>query len=155
MEAKVVWQGGMKLEGTADSGHHVPLSAKVTEGGDGSGFTPMELIAIGLAGCTALDVISILRKKRQDVTAFEVQVHAERAAEHPKVFTCAGIDYIVAGHEVDELAVLRSIELSVTRYCPAHAMFREVFPMGMEYHIFEVEGDGSRRLVTSGEYSAP
>jgi putative redox protein len=153
MKAKVVWQGGMKFDGTADSGHHVPLSAKMTEGGDGSGFTPMELIAIGLAGCTALDVIAILRKKRQDVTDFEVQVRAERAAEHPKVFTRAVIDYTLAGHGIDEVAVLRSIELSATRYCPAHAMFHEVFPIGMLYHVYEVDLDGSRRLVTSGEYS--
>jgi putative redox protein len=152
VEAKVTWQGGMKLDGTADSGHIVPLSAKPSEGGDGSGFTPMELIATGLAGCTALDVISILSKKRQDVTDFEVQVHASRAAEHPKVFTAAVIEYIVTGRGVDEAAVVRSIELSATHYCPAHAMFHKVFPIEMKYHIYEAGEDGERRLVKSGEY---
>jgi putative redox protein len=143
----------MKLDGAADSGHTVSLSAKVSEGGDGSGFTPMELIATGLAGCTALDVISVLTKKRQDVTDFEVQVHAARAAEHPKVFTGAVIEYLVTGRGVDEVAVVRSIELSATRYCPAHAMFREVFPIEMKYQIFEAEENGERHLVLRGEYT--
>lgn len=147
-----MWQGGMKLEGTADSGHRVPLSAKLSEGGDASGFTPMELIATGLAGCTALDVISILTKKRQAVTDFEVQVHATRAAEHPKVFTGAVIEYLVTGRGVDEAAVVRSIELSATRYCPAHAMFNKVFPIKMKYRIFDAGEAGERRLVKSGEY---
>jgi len=152
VEAKVTWQGGMKLDGTADSGHIVLLSAKPSEGGDGSGFTPMELIATGMAGCTALDIISILQKKRQDVTAFEVQVHAPREKEHPKVFTRALLEYFITGRGVDEEAVVRSIELSATRYCPAQAMFSKVFPIEWRYHIFEAGEDGDRRLVKSGEY---
>ncbi len=78
---------------------------------------PMELIAIGLAGCTAMDVISILKKKRQHVTDFEVRVHAQRAEEHPKVFIAAEIEYLIYGHQVDEQAVRRSIELSAKTYC--------------------------------------
>jgi putative redox protein len=142
----------MSFDGTADSGFHVPLSAKKSAGGDEQGFIPMELIATGLAGCTAMDVISILQKKRQDVTGFEVQVHARRAAEHPKVFTQAVIEYFVTGKGVDEEAVVRSIELSATRYCPAQAMFRDVFPITLKYHIFEAENEGNR-LVKSGEYT--
>lgn len=153
MEAKVIWKGGMKLDGTADTGFHVPISADVSVGGDGQGFKPMELIATGLAGCTALDVISILHKKRQDVTDFEVQVHARRSPEHPKVFVHAVIEYFVTGHRVDEAAVLRSIELSATRYCPAQAMFKDVFPIELKYHIFEAGEGGERKLVKSGEYS--
>ena len=90
MEAKVDWKGRLTFTGTADFGFSVQLGAKAAVGGDDDGFRPMELIAMGLAGCTAMDVISILRKKRQDVTEFEVQVHVERAEEHPKVFTEAG-----------------------------------------------------------------
>jgi len=153
VEAKVTWKGGLKLDGTADTGFHVPISAAVAVGGDGQGFKPMELIATGLAGCTALDVISILQKKRQDVTDFEVQVHARRAPEHPKVFTRAVIEYIISGHGVDEAAVKRSIELSATRYCPAQAMFKDVFPIELKYSIFEAGEDGERKLIKSGEYS--
>jgi len=122
-------------------------------GGDNDGVRPMEMLAIGLAGCTAMDVISILTKKRQDVTQFEVQVHAERAAEHPKVFTGAVIEYFVVGRGVEEEAVVRAIELSAVRYCPAQAMFSKVFPIELKYHIFEDLGDGQRSLVKSGVYA--
>ena len=141
----------MKLDGSADSGFHVPLSARLADGGDEQGFLPMELIATGLAGCTALDVISILQKKRQDVTGFEVQVHIQRALGHPRVFTHALIEYYVTGREIDEAAVVRSIELSATRYCPATAMFRRVCTMQRKYYLFEAGDDGTRRLVKSGE----
>jgi putative redox protein len=153
MEARVTWQGRLSFIGTADSGYQLPLGTEKSVGGDEDGFRPMELIATGLAGCTAMDVISILAKKRQDVTAFDVQVHAERADDHPKVFTHAIIDYIVVGHGVDEAAVVRAIELSVTRYCPAHAMLGKVFPIEMHYLIYEDEGEERRSLVVSGEYT--
>ncbi|HSB66198.1 MAG TPA: OsmC family protein, partial [Anaerolineales bacterium] len=96
---------------------------------------PMELIAIGLAGCTAMDTISILQKKRQEVTAFEVQVHADRASEFPKVFTHIVIEYILTGHHVDPAAVERSIELSATKYCPAQAMISKVCSVEHKYSI--------------------
>jgi len=91
MEAKVNWQGRLTFIGTADSGFSVGLGGDAAAGGDSDGFRPMEMLAIGLAGCTAMDVISILGKKRQEVTDFEVKVHAGRAQEHPKVFTYAVI----------------------------------------------------------------
>ena len=150
MEAKVVWKQRLTLTGSAGSGFEVPLGTDAGVGGDEDGFRPMELIATGLAGCTAMDVISILQKKRQDVTGFEVRVHAERAPEHPKVFTSAVIEYIVTGRAVEETALLRAIELSATRYCPAQAMFEKVFPITLQYQIYEEE-NGRRRLVKSGE----
>jgi putative redox protein len=155
MEAKVTWEGGLSFLGTADSGFEVPLGGKKAAGGDEDGFQPMELIATGLAGCTAMDVISILRKKRQDVTRFEVEVHAQRAQEHPKVFTRALIEYFVTGRGVDEAAVVRSIELSTTRYCPAQAMLGQVMPIELKYHIYEDLGNHERSLVSSGSYIAP
>jgi putative redox protein len=115
----------------------------------------MELIATGLAGCTAMDVISILTKKREVVTAFEVQVHTRQAHEYPKVFTYALIEYFITGHRVSEEAVLRSIELSASIYCPAQAMLSRVMPIELKYHIFEDQGDGKRSLVKSGVYTPP
>jgi putative redox protein len=153
MEAKVTWQKNLVFTGTSDSGFELPLDTKASAGGEGNGFQPMELFAIGLAGCTALDVISILNKKRQEVTAFEVQAHVERAAEHPKVFTSGVIEYFVSGHCLDEAALVRSIELSAGRYCPAQAMLGMCMPIELKYHIFEDLGEGERRLVTSGIYS--
>jgi putative redox protein len=145
----------MSFTGSADTGFHVPLGAEASVGGDEDGFRPMELLLTGLAGCTAMDVISILQKKRQDVTAFTVQAHAERAEEHPKVITGAVLEYQVSGHAIDETALLRAIELSATRYCPAQAMFKAVFPMRLQYTIFEDEGEGRSRLVKQGEAAFP
>jgi putative redox protein len=151
LDAKVTWNGRMSFTGTADTGFSVPLGAEAAVGGDEDGFRPMELILTGLAGCTAMDVVSILQKKRQEVTAFNVRVHTERAEEHPKVVTSAVLEYQVSGHVLDEAAILRAIELSATRYCPAQAMFRSVFPMTLKYTIFEDEGENQRRLVKQGE----
>jgi putative redox protein len=106
-------------------------------GGDNDGFRPMELIAIGLAGCTAMDTISILLKKRQEITSFEVIVHAERADEHPKVFTNITVEYLIEGHAVDPAAVERAIELSATKYCPAQAMLEKAARIEHKYSIKE------------------
>jgi putative redox protein len=152
MQAKVNWKGRLSFEGVADSGYSINLGAEPDVGGDNDGFRPLELMALSLAGCTAMDVISILRKKRQDVTAFEVNVEAERADEHPKVFTQAIIKYQVCGHGVDEKAVLRAIELSAQRYCPAQAMLDSVFPIELRYQIFE-DADGKKSLVSEGRYT--
>jgi putative redox protein len=153
MEAKVNWQGRLTFTGTADSGFQLPLGTDQAVGGNNDGFRPMELLAVGLAGCTAMDVISILSKKRQEVTDFEVQVHAERAEEHPKVMTGAVIEYFVTGQNLDEAALLRAIELSATRYCPAQAMFGKLMPIELKYNIFEDRGQEQRELVKSGIYT--
>jgi len=152
MDASVKWKGRLTFQGTADTGFTLPLGSDPAVGGDNDGFRPMELIATGLAGCTAMDVISILQKKRQEVTAFDVKVHTERAKEHPKVFTSALIEYSISGHDVQEAAVRRAIELSATRYCPAHAMLGQVMPIVTKYFIYEDQGDGERSLAASGEY---
>lgn len=132
MEAKVTWKNRMTFTGTSDSGFEVPLGTSPEVGGDDDGFRPMELLAIGLAGCTAMDVISILQKKKQEVTAFEVQVHAERADEHPHVFTRIVIEYIISGASVDRAAVDRAVQLSSEKYCPAQAMFAKILPLELK-----------------------
>jgi putative redox protein len=138
MDAKVTWQQGLTFTGTADSGFSVPLGADPGAGGADDGFRPLELMAVSLAGCTAMDVISILKKKRQDVTAFEVRVHAERAQETPRVFTQIKVEYLVTGHHVDPAAVERAMELSKTTYCPAQAMLARVAEIVLGYEIIEV-----------------
>ncbi|MCK5634806.1 MAG: OsmC family protein [Anaerolineales bacterium] len=135
MDAKVTWSKRLSFTGEAGTGFSVPLGAKTNVGGDNDGFRPMELIAIGLAGCTAMDVMSILQKKRQDVTAFEVQLRSERAPDHPRVFTQMEIEYLISGHDVDETAVQRAIELSENKYCPAQAMFNQILPIKLSYKI--------------------
>lgn len=125
MDAKVVWKGRMSFDGSADSGFTLPLGTRQDVGGDNDGFKPMELLLVGLAGCTAMDVISILAKKRQDVTDFSVNAHGEQAEEHPRVFTRIHIDYVVTGRGVDIAAVERAVELSETKYCSAQAMLNK------------------------------
>jgi len=137
MEAKVIWKSNMSFIGSSDSGFVMPLGTSPEVGGNNDGFRPMELIAIGIAGCTAMDVISILKKKRQEVTSFEVLVHAERATEHPKVFTHLTIEYVIGGKDLSKEAVNRAVELSETKYCPAQSMFKQITPMDLKITYLE------------------
>ena len=115
MQASVNWDHGLTFTGTADSGFEIALGASPAVGGEDDGFRPLELMLVSLAGCTGMDVISILSKKRQDITGFRVRVDAERAEEHPKVFTAITVHYTVRGRNIDPAAVERAIELSETR----------------------------------------
>ena len=152
MDAKVIWKQGLSFKGIADTGFEVPLGAEPEVGGAKDGFQPLELLAVSLAGCTSMDVVSVLKKKQQDVTAFEVKVHADQADEFPKIFTHTVITYLVTGHNVDEAAVVRSIELSATKYCPAQAMLNKVVPMDLVYEIYEDEGGGKTKITKRGIY---
>jgi putative redox protein len=137
MDAKVIWSHGMSFTGTANSGFTINLGTDPSVGGDNDGFRPLELMAISLAGCTAMDVISILKKKQQDITAFEVRVHADQASEYPKVFTHITVEYLVQGHQVDPAAVERAIALSEEKYCPAQAMLAKAAQIEHTYQITE------------------
>lgn len=119
--AKVIWKGDMRFEGSADSGFRLPLDTNAANGG-GTGFSPMELLLVGLAGCTAMDVVAILKKKKQDVTGLEIGVQAERASEEPRVYTHIVVDYVITGNGIDPAAVNRAVELSETKYCSVEAM---------------------------------
>ena len=125
MHSKVVWKGGLAFTGSAEEGYLIPLDAKKAVGGHDMGFRPLQLFAIGLVGCTGMDVISILQKKRQEVTEFEVSAEIERSDQHPKVFTRIIITYAVTGKNIDRDAVERAVELSETKYCGAQAMLKE------------------------------
>jgi putative redox protein len=149
MNASVIWKGRMSFDGLTDSGFTVPIGTDPGVGGDNDGPRPLELLALGLAGCTAMDVISIIQKKRQQVSAYEVRVSAARAEDYPKVFTSAVIEYVVTGTNVDEAAVVRAIELSATRYCPAQAMLAKAFPMELIYTIYE---EGQAEPVKRGKW---
>jgi putative redox protein len=153
MKAKVTWQGNMRFLGMPDSGFPVPIDADPALGGTEGGVRPMEMIALGLASCTAMDVISILLKKRQKVSQLEVKVNAPRSPEYPKVFTSAVITYVATGHAIQEDAIVRAIELAATKYCPAQFMLAQAFPMELRYEIYE-EGDGDPRLIHQGTWQA-
>ena len=135
-DAKVVWKEGLAFEGIGGSGFTVSLDTLAEEGG-GTGFSPMELLLVSLAGCTAMDVISILKKKRQDVTGFEVRAHGLRADDHPKIYTDITLEYVVRGHGVDPKAIERAIELSETKYCSVAGMLKKAANVTTTFRVEE------------------
>ncbi len=139
-EGAVVWRGGLQFEGIAPSGQRLILDSAPEAGGTGAGLRPVELVLLALAGCTAMDVISILRKKRQEVTGFEVRVRGERAQEHPRVYTHITLEYIVRGRNISPEAVARAITLSEEKYCSVHAMLRPSVPIECGFRIEEDGG---------------
>lgn len=126
---------GMRFDVRLGTGHTLTLDAGEEHGGGNAGPRPVEILLGGLAGCTGMDVISILRKKRQQVVGYEVRVRGVRADEHPRVYTGITIEHIVTGHGVDPVAVARAIELSATRYCPTEAMLGVSVPISNAYEV--------------------
>jgi len=122
---------GLLLEGTTAHGR-VDLASSLDETGQGA--TPMELLAVALGGCTSMDVVSVLQKMRQPLEAFRVEVHGEKAEEHPKRFLSLEIVYYLKG-ALDEKKVERAIELSETRYCSVEATLRPAVPITSRYVI--------------------
>ena len=134
-EAKVIWQEEMRFEGTASSGHTLSLDSAPEHGGQDAGFRPMELLLVGLAGCTAMDVISILGKKRLEVSGLEVRVEGDRAESHPRVYEKIRIEYVIRGQDIPAQAVEQAIRLSEEKYCSASAMLRARAEITSSYRI--------------------
>lgn len=122
MKARVKWIEGMAFMGETGSGHAVVLDGAPENGGRNLGIRPMEMLLVGLAGCTAFDVLLILRRGRQDVTDCEVEVEAVRAEADPKVFTRIALRYVVTGRGLSADKVERAIALSKEKYCSASVM---------------------------------
>jgi putative redox protein len=138
MDATAVWKKGLSFTGTGlTTSFTLPIGADPKVGGENDGFRPPELLLIGLAGCTGMDVISVLTKKRQQVTAFEVKVHAERAEKDPQAFTSFAVEYVVTGKNIDPAAVKRAVELSETTYCGVMATLRHAGPVELTTTIRE------------------
>lgn len=132
-DAKVTWVEDKRFVGQASSGHAVVLDAGVEK----LGSSPMELLLIGLAGCTAYDVLSILQKKKQGVTGLEVSARAERAEEPPRVYTAIEVEYVVRGQGIKPKAVEDAIRLSDEKYCSASAMVGKTACITTRYRIVE------------------
>ncbi|MDD3807360.1 MAG: OsmC family protein [Candidatus Marinimicrobia bacterium] len=122
-----------------DSGHWVPIDADESLNGFNAGSRPMELVLEALAGCTAMDVLSILHKKHMTYDRFAIDIEAERAKEHPKVFTNIHVIYKFWGDNLLESAIQRAIELSETKYCSVNAMLRKSAKITSEYRLNEKE----------------
>ena len=123
--AQLTWIEDMQFVARADTGHAIVMDATEANGGFGSASGPMEVVLMGLLGCTAMDVISILKKKRQPVEGFKIFASGERATEHPKAYTAIHLEYVAYG-EVAAEALARAVQLSEEKYCGAIATVRGV-----------------------------
>lgn len=135
IEAKVRLTKEMEFIGTASSGHSLILDADDESGGRNRGFRPMELLLVGFGGCTGMDVISILRKKRQDVVGLEMNVKGEKTDSYPKVYKTVHIEYVITGTNIQKEAVERAIELSLTKYCSVGATLAKAGTITHSYRI--------------------
>lgn len=143
MNEKVVWEHDLVFTAVNESGNTAVL------GGE-KGIKPTEMFMMGLAGCTGMDVMSILIKKQQAITAFDVRIESTRRDTHPKAFLSVTVHYHVTGSNVDEAAVARSIELSGGKYCSVSATLEQIMPVVFMYHIYNTEG----QLVAEGTVDA-
>lgn len=135
-QAKVRWVAGMQFVGETGSGHAIVVDAP-TPGGRNTGPSPMELLLVGLAGCTAMDIVNILGKKRQPFRGVEVNVQGEQREEPPNIYTDIHVEYVVYGKGVSEKAVEQAIALSEEKYCSAAAMMNKVAKITTSFRIVE------------------
>ena len=136
-KAKVTLVDGMQFVGAADSGHAVVMDAPASSSGGNTGSRPMELLLMAFGGCSGMDVISILRKKKQNVSKFETNVDGEMAEDYPHMYTALHIEYVVTGKNISEEAVKRAIELSLDKYCSVGATLGKAAKITHSYKIIQ------------------
>jgi putative redox protein len=137
MKAKVKWVQDVMFVGESGSGHSVIMDGAPDAGGRNVGFRPMEMMLLGLAGCSAFDVVLILKRGRENVTDCVVEVDADRAETDPKVFTQVRVRYIVTGKGLDANKVERAVKLSEEKYCSATAIIAKTAQMSHEIVILD------------------
>ena len=134
-KSKITFTDGMQFVGVADSGHAVVMDAPASVGGNNTGANPMELLLMAFGGCSGMDVISILRKKKQNVSKLELDVEGEMAKDHPHMYTSMHIEYMVTGKDISEDAVKRAIELSLEKYCSVGATLGKAAKITHSYKV--------------------
>jgi putative redox protein len=138
MKARIKWTEQAQFVGSSDSGHAVVMDGPVDGGGRNLGLRPMEMVLLGTGGCTAYDVVDILKKSRQPIQDCVVEIDADRADEAPKVFTRIHIRFIVTGKGLSEAAVKRAVDLTAEKYCSASIMLKRAgVQIGYDYQIVE------------------
>ena len=137
MTVRATLETGMHFDVETGSGHHVILDAAEHNGGQDTGPRPMEMLLVALASCAGMDIITILRKKRQEITGYELRVHGMRADDHPKVFLDITVEHIFTGHNIRPEAVERAIELTEDRYCGASATLGKTATIKNTFSIIE------------------
>lgn len=144
MKARVQWLDGRAFVGESGSGHAVVMDGAAEAGGRNIGVRPMEMLLLGLGGCTAFDVVMILERMREQVTGLDIALEAERAAEDPKVFTHVKLIYKVTGRSLKPANVERAVNLSAEKYCSASMMIGKTATIE---HSFEIIEDGEAAAV--------
>ena len=137
MNISVNWVDGMLMVGKSHSGHSITMDGPPEIGGDNLGVRPMEMLLLGVAGCTMIDVVTTLKKMRQELTHCETKVNAERADDHPKVFTDIHIHFLVKGNDLDSKKVEKAITLSAEKYCSASIMLGKTASITHGFEIVE------------------
>lgn len=133
--AKVIYRQKMTFEGVSGSGHHVLMDSSPEAGGDNQGIRPMEMVLVGLGGCTGIDVVSILNKMRVSFSAFEMELLGQRADDHPKVYTWVTIRYHFEASRDDADKIVRAVTLSQEKYCSVSAMVGATARIDAEIYI--------------------
>lgn len=136
-KVKVTLVDGMKFIGVGDSGHAVVMDALPNVGGADTGPRPIELLPIAFGGCSGMDVISILRKKKQKVSGFEMNITGEQAEDYPQKYISLHIEYVITGRDISEEAVKRAIELSLGKYCSVGATLSGTAKITHSYKIIQ------------------
>ena len=137
MNISVNWVDGMLMVGKSHSGHSITMDGPPEIGGENLGVRPMEMLLLGVAGCTMIDVVTTLKKMRQELTHCETKVNAERADDHPKVFTDIHIQFIIKGKDLDSKKVEKAITLSAEKYCSASIMLGKTASITHDFEIAE------------------
>ena len=137
MKVEVKQADGSTLIGKGESGHWIVMDAPREFGGHEAGCKPMELMLLSLAGCTAIDIISLLNKMKVDFNDLQVKVSADRAPEHPKVFSSIKLEYYIFGKNLDEKKIEKAIRLSQEKYCSISAMLKHSVPMTYTYKLIQ------------------
>jgi putative redox protein len=140
MQGRIKWAEGRTFVAESGSGHALVIDGPAEHGGRNLGPSPMELVLLGTGGCTAFDVMDILKKGRQAVTDCEVRLEAERAAEPPRVFTKITMRFVVTGRGLSQAAVERAVQLSAEKYCSASIMLAKSVEIVREIEVREAEG---------------
>jgi putative redox protein len=135
LKAIVKWSGGLNFEGSGDSGHAVMMDASKANGGTDAGSRPTELLLMALGGCTGMDVISILEKKRIKVDEFWLEISSDKTDTQPKMLTDVIVKYVFVGEAIPEKDVERAIALSTEKYCTVGAMFKASTKVEHAYEI--------------------
>ena len=137
MKAQVRWLEPMSFVGETGSGHAVVMDGAEEFGGRDLGPRPMEMLLLGLGGCTSFDVVLILKKSKQKITDCQAEITAERATSEPKVFTKIHVHFVITGHKLSETRVKKAIELSSEKYCSASIMLGATANVTHDYEILE------------------